>query len=125
MVYLFIIYYLFSVNIKPPRHRFGFSLAWGWQYVTYHSLCLSLSSLEPNITYSGIFCVLILYVKSLVLKKEVLNLMSVLISLCGLICMHFLFQLARFIVFKNKLTSEYCINNIETPNCSCKSMDGV
>ena len=22
--------YLFSVNIKPPRHRFGFSLAWGW-----------------------------------------------------------------------------------------------
>ena len=28
--YLFIIYYL-SVNIKPPRHRFGFSLAWGWQ----------------------------------------------------------------------------------------------
>ena len=28
--YLFI---LFSVNIKPPRHRFGFSLAWGWQYL--------------------------------------------------------------------------------------------
>ena len=28
---LFIIYYLFSVNIKPPRHRFGFSLAWGCQ----------------------------------------------------------------------------------------------
>jgi hypothetical protein len=27
-VVLFI--YLF-VNIKPPRHRFGFSLAWGWQ----------------------------------------------------------------------------------------------
>ena len=25
------IYYLFSVNIKPPRHRFGFSLAWVWQ----------------------------------------------------------------------------------------------
>jgi hypothetical protein len=23
--------FLFSVNIKPPRHRFGFSLAWGWQ----------------------------------------------------------------------------------------------
>jgi hypothetical protein len=23
--------YLFSVNIKPPRHRFGYSLAWGWQ----------------------------------------------------------------------------------------------
>ena len=20
------------MNIKPPRHRFGFSLAWGWQY---------------------------------------------------------------------------------------------
>ena len=30
---IFIIYYLFiySVNINPPRHRFGFSLAWGWQ----------------------------------------------------------------------------------------------
>jgi hypothetical protein len=26
--------YLFSVNIKPPRHCFGFSLAWGWQYLT-------------------------------------------------------------------------------------------
>ena len=21
-----------SVNIKPPRHPFGFSHAWGWQY---------------------------------------------------------------------------------------------
>ena len=20
------------MNIKPPRHRFGFSLDWGWQY---------------------------------------------------------------------------------------------
>ena len=30
MVYLLFI--LFSVNIKPPRHRFGFSLAWGWQF---------------------------------------------------------------------------------------------
>jgi hypothetical protein len=20
------------VNIKPPRHRFGFSLAWDWQF---------------------------------------------------------------------------------------------
>ena len=28
--YLLFIIYL-SVNIKPPRHRFGFSLAWGWQ----------------------------------------------------------------------------------------------
>ena len=27
------IIYLFSVNIKPPRHRFGFSLTWGWQYL--------------------------------------------------------------------------------------------
>ena len=25
--------YLFSVNIKPSRHRFGFSLAWDWQYI--------------------------------------------------------------------------------------------
>ena len=24
---------LFSVNIKPPRHRFGLCLAWGWQYL--------------------------------------------------------------------------------------------
>ena len=34
--YLF--YYLFSVNIKPSRHRFGFSLAWDWQY-TLQSNC--------------------------------------------------------------------------------------
>ena len=27
----FIIIYLFIVNIKPPRHCFGFSLAWGCQ----------------------------------------------------------------------------------------------
>jgi hypothetical protein len=26
------LFYLFSVNIKPPRHRFGFSLARDWQY---------------------------------------------------------------------------------------------
>jgi hypothetical protein len=30
VVFIFI-YLLFSVNIKPPRHRFGFSLAWDWQ----------------------------------------------------------------------------------------------
>ena len=30
--YFFIYYYyLFSVNIKPSRHCFGFSLAWDWQ----------------------------------------------------------------------------------------------
>jgi hypothetical protein len=23
--------FIYSVNIKPPRHHFGFSLAWGWQ----------------------------------------------------------------------------------------------
>ena len=23
--------FIYSVNIKPPRHRFGFNLAWGWQ----------------------------------------------------------------------------------------------
>ena len=23
--------FIYSGNIKPPRHRFGFSLAWGWQ----------------------------------------------------------------------------------------------
>ena len=31
MVYLFI--YLFSVTIKPPTHRLGFSLAWDWQKI--------------------------------------------------------------------------------------------
>ena len=31
IIYYLFIYYLFSVNIKPPRHRFGFSLAWVWQ----------------------------------------------------------------------------------------------
>ena len=31
-ILLFIIIIYLSVNIKPPRHRFGFSLAWGWQY---------------------------------------------------------------------------------------------
>jgi hypothetical protein len=39
VVYLFILfiiyYYLFSVNITPSRHRFGFSLAWDWQYQNY------------------------------------------------------------------------------------------
>ena len=30
--YYLLFYYLFSVNIKPPRHRFGLSLAWDWQY---------------------------------------------------------------------------------------------
>ena len=30
----FLLFYLllFIMNIKPPRHRFGFSLAWGWQF---------------------------------------------------------------------------------------------
>ena len=26
-----IIIIIYGVNIKPPWHRFGFSLAWGWQ----------------------------------------------------------------------------------------------
>ena len=25
--------FMSSVNIKPTRHRFGFSLAWDWQYM--------------------------------------------------------------------------------------------
>ena len=29
---IFIYLFISSVNIKPPRHHFGFSLAWGWQY---------------------------------------------------------------------------------------------
>ena len=31
LLFIIIIIYL-SVSIKPPRHRFGFSLAWGWQF---------------------------------------------------------------------------------------------
>ena len=34
LLLLFIYYlllFIYSVNIKPPRHRFGFSLASGWQ----------------------------------------------------------------------------------------------
>jgi hypothetical protein len=34
IIYLFI-YFIYSVNIKPTRHRFGFSLAWDWQYKSY------------------------------------------------------------------------------------------
>ena len=30
-----IFYYYLSVNIKPPRHRFGFSLDWGWQKLSF------------------------------------------------------------------------------------------
>ena len=31
-IFIIIIYYYYlSVNIKPPRHRFGFSIAWDWQ----------------------------------------------------------------------------------------------
>jgi hypothetical protein len=30
---LLFILVLFSVNIKPSRHRFGFSLAWDWQFI--------------------------------------------------------------------------------------------
>ena len=29
----FIIFIISSVNIKPTRHRFGFSLAWDWQNI--------------------------------------------------------------------------------------------
>jgi hypothetical protein len=30
--------FIYSANIKPPRHRFGFSLAWGWQYTKFRML---------------------------------------------------------------------------------------
>ena len=36
---------LFSVNIKPPRHRFGFSLAWGWQLLREVRFKMGVSSL--------------------------------------------------------------------------------
>ena len=34
ILFIIIYYYLllFSVNTKPSSHRFGFSLAWDWQY---------------------------------------------------------------------------------------------
>ena len=32
-LFLFIIIIIYSGNIKPHRHSFGFSLAWGWQYL--------------------------------------------------------------------------------------------
>ena len=31
LFFLFIIIIISSVNIKPTRHHFGFSLAWDWQ----------------------------------------------------------------------------------------------
>ena len=31
IIYFIIIIIMSSVNIKPTRHRFGFSLAWDWQ----------------------------------------------------------------------------------------------
>ena len=31
-LFIYLFYLLFSVNIKPSRHRFGLSLAWDWQY---------------------------------------------------------------------------------------------
>ena len=37
-IYFYLFYYYLSVNIKPPRHRFGFSLAWGWQLKNLHNL---------------------------------------------------------------------------------------
>ena len=56
MVYLL----LFRVNIKPPRHRFGFSLAWGWQYsVSFFLECETVSGPDPGVpcvfpfTYGG------------------------------------------------------------------------
>jgi hypothetical protein len=37
--YYLLFYLLFSVNIKPPRHRFGFSLAWDWQLASLVCVC--------------------------------------------------------------------------------------
>jgi hypothetical protein len=30
-IFYLLLLFIYSVNIKPPRHRFGFSLACGWQ----------------------------------------------------------------------------------------------
>jgi hypothetical protein len=30
-VVYYLLLFIYSVNIKPSRHRFGFSLAWDWQ----------------------------------------------------------------------------------------------
>jgi hypothetical protein len=32
---LLLLFIIYSVNIKPPRHRFGLSLALGWQYTQF------------------------------------------------------------------------------------------
>ena len=48
-IILLFIYYL-SVNIKPPRHRFGFSLAWGWQNLALDSLDITTSSFTSQNT---------------------------------------------------------------------------
>ena len=36
---------LFNVNIKPPGHHFGLSLAWDWQYICLGQISVS----EPQI----------------------------------------------------------------------------
>jgi hypothetical protein len=30
IIYYYLLLFIYSVNIKPSRHRFGFSLAWDW-----------------------------------------------------------------------------------------------
>ena len=36
--YYYLLFIYLSAIIKPPRHRFGFSLAWGWQYAWFSLL---------------------------------------------------------------------------------------
>ena len=56
--------FIYSVNIKPPRHRFGFSLAWGWQYAECRVLtCRHVAFLEVlQLIKSVCLFVLFLYV---------------------------------------------------------------
>ena len=71
MVYLFI---LFSVNIKPPRHCFGFSLAWGWQNHSglntdkYSSLSQSVVSADAY--HTGLICSLLSDINEATRKQE-------------------------------------------------------
>ena len=63
-----IIIIMSSVNIKPTRHRFGFSLAWDWQYT------LRNKTLTDTQTKYGWLCLDTLYDRELNLKVwEMIN----------------------------------------------------
>jgi hypothetical protein len=53
LLLLFFLYYYYSfiVNVKPPGHRFGFSLAWDWQYVSNWMIISSFYHLSSRSMY--------------------------------------------------------------------------